>query len=61
MSIYHSDTSVALVSKYARSGIFTPFSIATYQRKGEDDLYVALLSAKAQENILKVVRAFYED
>ena len=54
MSIYHSDTSVALVPKYAHSGIFTPFSIATYQRKGEDDFYVALLSAKVQENILKV-------
>jgi len=54
MSIYHPDTSVALVPKYAKSGIFTPFSIATYQRKGEDDFYIALLSASAQENILKI-------
>jgi len=54
MSIYHADTSTALVPKYAHSGIFTPFSIATYQRKGEDDFYIAFLSAKAQENILKV-------
>lgn len=54
MSVYHPETSVALVPKYAHSGIFTPFSIATYQKKGEDDFYIALLSAKAQENILKV-------
>ena len=54
MSIYHADTSTALIPKYARSGIFTPFSIATYQRKGEDDFYIALLSAKAEENILKL-------
>jgi len=54
MSIYHADTSIVLVPKYAHSGIFTPFSIATYQRKGEDAFYIALLSAKAQENILKV-------
>jgi len=54
MSIYHADTSTVLVPKYARSGIFTPFSIATYQRKGEDAFYIALLSAKAEENILKV-------
>lgn len=54
MSIYHADTSTAIIPKYARSGIFTPFSIATYQRKGEDDFYIALLSAKAEENILKL-------
>jgi len=53
MSVYHADTSTVLIPKYARSGIFTPFSIATYQRKGEDDFYIALLSAKAEENILK--------
>ena len=54
MSVYHPETSVALVPKYAHSGIFTPFSIATYQKKGEDDFYIAFLSAKAQQNILKV-------
>ena len=54
MTIYHHDISVALVPKYAHSGIFTPFSIATYQKKGDENFYIALLSAKAQENILKV-------
>lgn len=54
MSVYHSETSVALVPKYARSGIFTPFSIATYQKKDDDTFYIALLSAQAQQNILKV-------
>lgn len=54
ISLYHSDMSTSLIPKYPHSGIFTPFSIVTYQKKGEDDFYVALLSAKAQENILKV-------
>jgi len=54
MSVYHPETSVALVPKYAHSGIFTPFSIATYQKKGDNDFYIALLSAQAQQNILKV-------
>ncbi len=53
MSVYHHDTSVALIPKYAKSGIFTPFSVAVYQRKGDDNLYLALLSAKAQEHIIK--------
>ena len=54
MSMYHQDTSVALVSKYPHSGIFTPFSIATYQRKGEDSFYIAFLSAEAEQKILKI-------
>ncbi|MEA1880231.1 MAG: DUF302 domain-containing protein [Campylobacterota bacterium] len=54
MTIYHHDTSVALVPKYPHSGIFTPFSIATYQKKGDEYFYIAFLSAQAQENILKI-------
>lgn len=53
MSVYHPETSIGLVPKYAESGIFTPFSIAVYQRKGEDFLYIAFLTANAQENIIR--------
>ena len=60
MTIYHHDTSVVLVPKYAHSGIFTPFSIATYQKKGDENFYIALLSAKAQENILKVKDVLFD-
>lgn len=60
MSVYHPETSTTLVPKYAKSGIFTPFSVATYQRKGEDDFYIAFLSAKAQENILKIKDTLFE-
>jgi len=60
ISVYHEETSTALIPKYAKSGIFTPFSIATYQRKGEDNFYIALLSAKAQQNILKEKDALFE-
>lgn len=60
MTIYHHDTSVALVPKHPHSGIFTPFSIATYQKKGDAYFYIALLSAKAQENILKVKDVLFE-
>lgn len=60
MTIYHHDTSVVLVPKYPHSGIFTPFSIATYQKKGDEYFYIALLSAKAQENILKVKDILFE-
>lgn len=54
ISVYDPEISVALISKNAHTGIFTPFSVATYQRKGEDDFYIAFLSAKAQENIVKM-------
>lgn len=53
ISVYHPEVSAELVPKYAKSGIFTPFSIAVYQREGDNDMYIALLTAKAQENIIK--------
>jgi len=53
MSIYDAEISTTLVPKYPNSGIFTPFSIVTYQKKNDDYFYIALLSAHAQENILK--------
>lgn len=61
MTIYHHDTSVALVPKYPYSGIFTPFSITTYQKKGDEYFYIALLSAKAQENILQVKDVLFKE
>ncbi len=61
MSVYHPETSVELVPKYAQSGIFTPFSIAVYQRQGEDFLYIALLTAKAQQNIIQKQDSLFSD
>ncbi len=61
MSVYYPETSVQLVPKYAHSGIFTPFSIAVYQRQGDDFLYIALLTAKAQENIIKKHDPLFSD
>jgi len=59
MSIYDVETSTTLIPKYAHSGIFTPFSVVTYQKKGDEYFYIALLSAHAQENILKVKDALF--
>jgi uncharacterized protein (DUF302 family) len=54
MSIYDVETSTTLIPKYANAGIFTPFSVVTYQKKGDEYFYIGLLSASAQENILKI-------
>jgi len=61
MSVYHPETSIESVPKYSHSGIFTPFSIATYQSKGDNTFYIAVLSAKAQENILKVKDSLFAE
>ncbi|MCW8822296.1 MAG: DUF302 domain-containing protein [Sulfurovum sp.] len=61
MSVYHPETSVGLVPKYAESGIFTPFSITVYQHQGDDALYIAFLTAKAQENIIKKKDPLFSD
>jgi len=55
MSIYHPEVANESVLKYSESGLFVPFSIAIYQRKNEDSLYIALLSSKAKEKILNVI------
>lgn len=54
MSVYYPEIAQSLVMKYAESGIFAPFSLAVYQREGEDYLYIALLTALAQAKILDV-------
>jgi len=52
MSVYHSDFANKMALKYDNAGIFVPFSVVVYQRLNDDYLYVAFLSAKAEEKIL---------
>ena len=53
MSVYDADTSTALIPRHPHVGIFTPFSVVTYQKRGDDNFYIGFLSSNAQENILK--------
>ena len=61
ISVYHRDIAVKLIPKVPKSGIFTPFSIVTYQKKGEDDFFIAFLSAEAQQHILKVKDSYFNN
>lgn len=61
MSVYHPDFAKKLVVKYDKAGIFVPFSIAVYQRQNDDNLYVALLSASAQEKILDIKDVLFNE
>jgi len=54
MSVYQPEFAKKLVQKDVKSGIFVPFSVAVYQKKKEDNIYIALLSATAQQRILKL-------
>jgi len=51
MLVYDPKISQKLVSKYENSGIFTPFTILMYQKKGDDRFYIGCLSAKAMSRI----------
>lgn len=41
-----------LAIKYPDSGIFNPFSVGIYQKEGEKDLYISMLTASAMTKIL---------
>ncbi len=59
MSVYHPEFAKNSVLKSMRAGIFVPFSVGVYQRQNDDSLYVALLSAKAQQRILNIEDKLY--
>ncbi|BDY12607.1 DUF302 domain-containing protein [Hydrogenimonas cancrithermarum] len=52
MTVYHPDNTKALVSQYEESGVFAPFSIVIYQKKGDDTVYAGVLSAFAKAKIM---------
>ena len=52
LTAYHKTKAPELVGKYPRAGIFTPFSVAIYKKKGDKFLYVSFLSAKAMSKIV---------
>ena len=52
MIAYHEKMATELVAKHENAGVFVPFSVAIYQKKGDKFLYVSFLTAKAQSKIL---------
>ncbi len=54
MIAYHKKLTTQLVIKHENAGIFAPFSVAIYQKKGDKFLHVSFLTAKAQSKILGV-------
>ena len=61
ISIYQPEFAQKMVLKHKNAGIFLPFSVAVYQRKKEDTLYIALLSAKTQQEILETKDKLFEE
>ncbi|SMC08639.1 DUF302 domain-containing protein [Nitratiruptor tergarcus] len=52
LTVYYPKIAMDLVLQEPDSGIFAPFSIVIYQKKGEKKLYAGVLSAKAKAKIL---------
>ncbi len=52
MTVYYPKIAMELVLKNPDSGIFAPFSIVIYQKKGDKKLYGGVLSAKGMKKIL---------
>lgn len=52
MTVYYPEITKELVSTHANSGVFAPFSIVIYQKKGDDTIYAGVLSAMAKAKIM---------
>jgi len=51
-TFHHPEMTNELLAKYPEFGIFTPMSMGIYQKKGENTIYAAVLTAKTQAKIL---------
>ncbi|MFK5938348.1 MAG: DUF302 domain-containing protein [Sulfurimonas sp.] len=61
MSVYKPDFAKKMVEENAKTGIFVPFSVAVYQKKKDDNIYIALLSASAQKRVVRVKDKSFDD
>jgi uncharacterized protein (DUF302 family) len=52
MTVYYPEVTKALVSKHPDSGVFAPFTVVIYQKKGDDTIYAGTLSAFAKAKIM---------
>lgn len=51
-TLYHPAIAKKLVNKYPQAGVFVPMSMGIYQKKGDDAIYGAVLTADTQAKIL---------
>jgi uncharacterized protein (DUF302 family) len=65
MTLHHTKLAADLLVKYPQAGALTPMGVGIYQKKGENTLYVSILSADAQRKILgidsKILDAIEDD
>jgi len=61
MSVYQPDYAKKMVMKDSKLGIFVPFSVAVYQKKDDNFIHVAFLSAKAQQRIVQLKDKMFGD
>lgn len=51
-TLYHPAIAKKLVNQYPQAGVFVPMSMGIYQKKGDDTIYAAVLTADTQAKIL---------
>lgn len=52
LTVFHKELSEELVKKIPNAGVFVPMGVGIYQAKGDRELHVSTLTAKAQSKIL---------
>ncbi len=61
LTLYYPKIAMELVVQEPDSGIFAPFSVVIYQKKGAKKLYVGVLSAKGMKKILHTTNPLLDE
>ncbi len=54
ITIHHKELSRELLLRYPMAGVFVPMGVGVYQKQGDKNLYISILTAQAQGKILGV-------
>jgi len=54
MTVHHAKLAADLLVKYPQAGALTPMGVGIYQKKGDNTLYISILTADAQRKILGI-------
>jgi len=65
MTVHHKKLAAKLLTQYPQAGALTPMGVGIYQKKGDNTLYVSILTPEAQKKILNIdsdiLDAIYKD
>jgi len=61
ISVYHKKHTLDVMKKTENMGVFAPMGVSIFQRKGEDTLYISVLTSETQAKIMGIDSKILKD